>query len=76
MKSIALWASALVLLGAASAGFAPDSIPYATPYATPVVEKPTPDDAGTFDGLLGLAESLAMTRVISKYLWVSRPPTR
>jgi hypothetical protein len=78
MKSIALWASALVLVGAASAGFAPDSIPYATPYATPVVEKPTPEDAGTFDGLLSLAESLPASSSL-KVLWIhgmcTHPPS-
>jgi hypothetical protein len=78
MKSIALWVSALVLVGAASAGFAPDSIPYTTPYATPVVEKPTPEDAGTFDGLLSLAESLPPSSSL-KVLWThgmcSHPPS-
>jgi hypothetical protein len=78
MKTIALWASALVLLGAASAGLAPDSIPYTTPYATPVVEKPTPDDAGSFDGLLDLAESLPPSSSL-KVLWThgmcTHPPS-
>lgn len=68
MKSIALWTAALALVGAASAGFAPDSITYATPYATPVVEKPSADDAGTFDGLLSLAQSLPPSSSL-KVLW-------
>jgi hypothetical protein len=68
MKSIALWASALALVGAASAGFAPESMTYATPYATPVVEKPSDEDAGTFHGLLGLAESLPPSSSL-KVLW-------
>jgi hypothetical protein len=46
------------LVVAASAGWLPNAIPYDSPYATPVVEKPTAGDAGTFDGLLGVAESL------------------
>lgn len=58
MKSISLWAVALVLVAAASTGFMPDSMPYTTPYATPVVENPSKDDHGAFDGLLNLAESL------------------
>jgi hypothetical protein len=68
MKSIALWTAALILVGAASTGLAPDSITYATPYATPVVERPTDDDAGMFDGLLGLAESLPPSSSL-KVLW-------
>jgi hypothetical protein len=68
MKSIALWTAALALVGAASAGFAPDSMTYATPYATPVVEKPSAEDAGTFDGLLSLAESLPPSSSL-KVLW-------
>lgn len=68
MKSIALWSAALALVGAASAGFAPDSLTYATPYATPVVEKPSDEDAGTFHGLLGLAEALPPSSSL-KVLW-------
>jgi len=68
MKSIALWTAALALVGAASAGFAPDSMTYATPYATPVVERPGAQDAGTFHGLLGLAESLPPSSSL-KVLW-------
>jgi hypothetical protein len=68
MKSIVLWTSALALVGAASTGFAPDSITYATPYATPVVEKPSDEDAGTFHGLLTLAESLPPSSSL-KVLW-------
>jgi hypothetical protein len=68
MKSIALWTAALALVGAASAGFAPDSMTYATPYATPVVERPSDQDAGTFHGLLSLAESLPPSSSL-KVLW-------
>ncbi len=68
MKSIALWTAALALVGAASTGFAPDSMTYATPYASPVVEKPSADDAGTFHGLLSLAESLPPSSSL-KVLW-------
>lgn len=77
MKSLALWVSALILVGAASAGLAPDSITY-TPYSTPVIERPTPDDAGTFDGLLGLAQSLPASSSL-KVLWThgmcTHPPS-
>lgn len=68
MKSIALCGAALALVGAASAGFVPDSMTYATPYATPVVEKPSDEDAGTFHGLLSLAESLPPSSSL-KVLW-------
>lgn len=68
MRSIALWTAALALVGAASTGFAPDSMTYATPYATPVVERPSDEDAGTFDGLLTLAESLPPSSTL-KVLW-------
>lgn len=68
MKSIALWTAALALVGAASAGFAPDSMTYARPYATPVVERLSDKDAGTFHGLLGLAESLPPSSSL-KVLW-------
>lgn len=78
MKSIALWTAALMLVGAASAGLAPDSITHTTPYATPVVEKPTADDAGTFDGLLSLAESLPPSSSLT-VLWThgmcTHPPS-
>jgi hypothetical protein len=67
MKSIALWTAALALVGAASTGFAPD-VTSATPYATPVVERPSDQDAGTFHGLLGLAESLPPSSSL-KVLW-------
>ncbi|MBL6615415.1 MAG: hypothetical protein ISP45_15490 [Reyranella sp.] len=77
MKSIALWTAALILVGAASSGFAPDTLTY-TPYATPVVEKPNADDAGSFDGLLSLAQSLPAPSSL-KVLWThgmcTHPPS-
>jgi hypothetical protein len=68
MRGIGIWAVALVFVTAASTGFMPDSMPYATPYATPVVERPSDDDAGAFDGLLTLAEALPPSSAI-KVLW-------
>ena len=73
MKSVGLWIAALVALAAGSAGVTQHS----TPYATPVVEKPTDGDAGTFDGLLDLAE--ASPSSIVKVLWThgmcTHPPS-
>ncbi len=69
MKSVASWAVGVGLLTtAASSGMLPHSIAYDSPYSTPIVEKPTADDAGTFDGLLSLAESLPPSSSV-KVLW-------
>jgi len=48
----------LGLLTFASTEYLPYSIAYDSPYATPVVERPTAEDAATFDGLATLAGSL------------------
>jgi hypothetical protein len=73
VKSVGLWIAALVALAAGSAGVTQHS----TPFATPVVEKPTDGDAGTFDGLLDLAE--ASPSSIVKVLWThgmcTHPPS-
>lgn len=58
MKSVASWAVGLGLLTFASTEYLPYSIAYDSPYATPVVERPTAEDAATFDGLATLAGSL------------------
>lgn len=68
MKSIGVWAVALVLVAGASTGFMPHSMPYATPYSTPVVENPSDDDHGTFDGLLTIAAALPPSSSL-KVLW-------
>ena len=68
MKSIGVWTVALVLVAGASTGFVPHSMPYATPYSTPVVENPSDDDHGTFDGLLTSAASLPPSSTL-KVLW-------
>ena len=68
MKSIATWAVGLGLLTFATTEFLPHSIAYETPYSTPVVERPTDEDAGAFEGLLTLAESLPPSSSI-KVLW-------
>jgi hypothetical protein len=68
VKSIGLWAAGLVLAATASTGFVPHSMPYATPYSIPVVENPSVDDHGTFDGLLTIAGSLPPSSSL-KVLW-------
>lgn len=68
MKSVASWAVGLGLLTVASTEFLPHSIAYDSPYATPVVEKPSNEDAGSFDGLLTLAQSLPPSSSM-KVLW-------
>ena len=69
MKSIALWIAAF---GSRGRRIHPvslvDSLTYDTPYATPLVEKPSAEDAGTFHGLLSLAQSLP-PRSALKVLW-------
>lgn len=68
MKSVAAWAVGLGLLTFASTEYLPYSIAYDTPYSTPIVEKPTAEDAGTFDGLVTLAQSLPPSSSM-KVLW-------
>jgi hypothetical protein len=70
MKRIALWTAAVAVLAITVAGFAPGATPYyATPYALPLVEKPSHDDAGAFDGLLTLAEGLPPSSTLN-VLWM------
>ena len=64
VKSVALWMATLCVVAAASAGFTQ----YSAPYSTPVVEKPADGDAGSFEGLLNLAEALPPSSVV-KVLW-------
>ena len=67
MKRISFWLVALCVV-VAFVGFLPHLTPYSSPYATPVVEKPADGDAGTFDGLLNLAEALPPSSVM-RVLW-------
>lgn len=69
MKRIALWAATVAVVAATVTGFAPESPPYSTPYALPFVEQPSDDDAGTFDGLLTLAEALPPSSTLN-VLWM------
>ena len=70
MKRIALWAASVIVLAVTVAGFAPGSTPYyASPYDLPLVEKPTHDDAGAFDGLLTLAQALPPSSTLN-VLWM------
>jgi hypothetical protein len=81
LKSIGLLALASCLtsgiVAAASVGFLTGPF-YSTPYATPVVERPAAGDAGTFDGLLNLAEALPPSSIV-KVLWThgmcTHPPS-
>lgn len=68
MKSVASWAVGLGILTFASTELLPHSIAYDTPYSTPVVEKPTAEDPGSFDGLVTLAQSLPPSSTM-KVLW-------
>src|SRR5215471_15680058 len=67
MKVFATCAIALVLISGAYVRFVPDS--YDSPYGRPVVEGPTKDDAGTFDGLLTMARSLPPSSKVN-VLWM------
>lgn len=79
MKSIATWAVGLGLLTFATTEFLPHSIAYDSPYSTPFVERPADEDAGTFDGLLSLTESLPPSSSTIKVLWThgmcTHPPS-
>jgi hypothetical protein len=73
VKSVALWIAAVVALAAGTAGVTQHS----TPYATPLVEKPADGDAGTFDGLLNLAETSpsSIVRVLWTHGMCTHPPS-
>ena len=70
MKSISLWIAALTVMAAVTSG--------GTPYSTPIIEKPAVGDAGAFDGLLGLAETLPPSSSLT-VLWThgmcTHPPS-
>src|ERR1700704_3832638 len=68
VKRVGWSIAALCVLAAASAGFTSYQSSYSTPYATPVVEPLTNGDAGTFEGLLTLAENLPPSATL-KVLW-------
>jgi len=70
--------AALCVLAVASAGFTSYQRSYSAPYATPVVEALADGDAGTFDGLLNLAEASPRSSTV-KVLWThgmcTHPPS-
>ena len=78
MKRVGLSIAALCVLAVASAGFTSYQRSYSTPYATPVVEALADGDAGTFDGLLNLAEASPRSSTV-KVLWThgmcTHPPS-
>ena len=69
VKRIALWTTTVLVLAVTVAGFAPGSTPYSTPYDLPFVERPSNEDAGAFDGLLTLAETLPPSSTLN-VLWM------
>jgi hypothetical protein len=69
VKRIALWTTTVLVLAVTVAGFAPGSTPYSTPYDLPFVERPSEEDAGAFDGLLTLAETLPPSSTLN-VLWM------
>ena len=69
VKRIALWTTTVLVLAVTVAGFAPGSTPYSTPYDLPFVERPSDEDAGAFDGLLTLAETLPPSSTLN-VLWM------
>ena len=69
VKRIALWTTTVMVLAVTVAGFAPGSTPYSTPYDLPFVERPSDEDAGAFDGLLTLAETLPPSSTLN-VLWM------
>jgi len=78
VKKVGWSIAALCVLIVASAGFTSYQRSYSTPYATPVVEALADGDAGTFDGLLNLAETSPRSSTV-KVLWThgmcTHPPT-
>lgn len=78
MKRAGLWVAVASVLAAASAGLAPYAMPYSSPYSLPIVERPAAEDAGAFEGLLGLAGKLPPSSKL-KVLWThgmcTHPPT-
>src|SRR5260370_3059342 len=78
VKKVGWSIAALCVLIVASAGFTSYQRSYSTPYATPVVEALADGDAGTFDGLLNLAETSPRSSTV-KALWThgmcTHPPT-
>src|SRR5262245_10660924 len=68
VRRVGVWLAALCVIAAAAVGLAQYLSPYSTPYATPVVEKPSDTDAGSFDGLLDLAQALPSSSVV-RVLW-------
>jgi hypothetical protein len=65
MRWLGLWVVAASALAAATTTLTLHS----TPYVLPFVEGPTPEDAGTFDGLLTLAEALPPSSTLN-VLWM------
>jgi hypothetical protein len=78
VKRVGWSIAALCVLAAASAGFTSYQTSYSTPYATPVVEALADGDAGSFDGLLNLAETsprFSTVRVLWTHGMCTHPPS-